>query len=301
MNNPVVKDLIKLKLIKKKNFELISKKVRNGNTDVYRDKFTKVIFLKKNLITKNYYKNRYEKFNIKNNKFSKFTFEKINNRYIKLKTINDDLRRYLYLKKYLTKKKNILDYGCGKLNFLNILKKKKINPNQIFGLEKNEIILNKSKSDKSFILKNNLDNFRMKFDVVTMFHVLHYLPDQISALKEIFNKLNKNGKIFIEVPNAQDILFNLKTFTDFTLCKESLVWHTEDSIKKFLNQAGFRKIKLRYIQRFGLSNHLYWLIQGRPGGHSKFKNLYDERMELMYIKQLIKNKSTDTLWVEGIK
>ena len=128
-----------------------------------------------------------------------------------------------------------------------------------------------------------------------MFYVLHYLPNQISSLKEIYNKLNDNGKIFIEIPNAQDVLFSLKKFTDFTLCKENLVWHTEDSIKKFLKQAGFRKIKINYIQRFGLPNHLYWLINGQPGGHSKFKNFYDERLELMYIKQLIKNKSTDTL------
>lgn len=301
MSNPVIKDLIKLKLIKKENFELISKKVRNGNTDVYRDKLTKVIFLKKNLISKDYYKNKYEKYNIKNNKFKKFIFEKINNRYIKLETINDDLRRFYKLKKYLTKNKIILDYGCGKLNFLKILKKKNINCNQIFGLEKNKIILKRNKDDKSFRLENNLDNFKMKFDVVTMFHVLHYLPNQLSSLKEIYNKLNKNGKIFIEVPNAKDTLFGLKKFIDFTLCKESLVWHTERSIKKFLKHVGFRKIKINYFQRFGLSNHLYWLIHGKPGGHGKFTNLYDKKVNLMYIKQLIKNKSTDTLWIEGVK
>mgnify|MGYP004335976075 CR=1 FL=1 len=73
------------------------------------------------------------------------------------------------------------------------------------------------------------------------------------------------------------------------------------SLKKFLNEAGFKKVKISHIQRFGLTNHLYWFVNGKPGGHGKFKKLYDKKMELKYINYLIKNKLSDTLWVEATK
>jgi SAM-dependent methyltransferase len=301
MLNPIIKDLIKLNLIKKKRLNLISKKMRNGKTKVFQDKISKLIFLEKKLTNEKYYKNKYENYNLKKNKFKNFTFEQINGKFIKLKINDDDSRRYFQLKNIIKKKTKILDFGCGKLSFLMEIKKRRAGPNKFYGIEKNEFILKKFNNDSIYDINDEVDKFDLDFDIITMFHVLHYLPNQIDILKKLRKKLKKRGKIIIEVPNALDVLFKFDEFKDFTLCKESLVWHTDSSIKKFLITAGFKKIKVKHIQRFGLTNHLHWLINGMPGGHDKLKKLYDERVELMYINNLIKNKLTDTLWVEATK
>ena len=47
ISNPIYSELLKLKLIKKKNIIKISNKTRDKNVKVYRDKLSKIIFLEK--------------------------------------------------------------------------------------------------------------------------------------------------------------------------------------------------------------------------------------------------------------
>ena len=107
MNNPVIKDLIKLNLLKKNRLKIIALKVRNGSTKVFQEKNSKIIVLEKNLIKKNYYWKYYKNFNIKFNKSKKFTFEKIEKNFIKLVKNNEEERR-LSLIKNIEKRLEIL-------------------------------------------------------------------------------------------------------------------------------------------------------------------------------------------------
>ena len=49
-----------------------------------------------------------------------------------------------------------------------------------------------------------------------------------------------------------------------------------------------------YYQRYNIFNHLYWLSNGKPGGH-KNTNYNDNNLIHSYNEFLIKNKKTDTL------
>jgi len=42
-----------------------------------------------------------------------------------------------------------------------------------------------------------------KFDVITMFHVMEHIPDPIKTFKKLYDLLNENGSLFIEVPNIE--------------------------------------------------------------------------------------------------
>ena len=88
-----------------------------------------------------------------------------------------------------------------------------------------------------------------------LFHVLEHLPQQTSTLKNLKKCLKKSGKIIIEVPHAKDFLLSrddLKEFKDFTFWSEHLILHTFYSLKMILKKSGFKKIKIRYYQRYGL-------------------------------------------------
>ena len=67
-----------------------------------------------------------------------------------------------------------------------------------------------------------------------------------------------------------------------------------------LNQF-FKSIEIDGYQRYPLSNHLYWLRYGRPGGHEKWHHLNDQKLSDAYSSFLKKNNLTDTLIATCIK
>jgi 2-polyprenyl-3-methyl-5-hydroxy-6-metoxy-1,4-benzoquinol methylase len=42
-----------------------------------------------------------------------------------------------------------------------------------------------------------------KFDVITMFHVMEHIPDPVKTFKKLYDLLNEDGSLFIEVPNIE--------------------------------------------------------------------------------------------------
>lgn len=299
--NNIIQELLNLNLVNRKNFKIINKKTRDSNKiKVIQDFVSKVIFLNKNIITNKYYQNcKLTPKDIptlkKNISFTKLNKSK---KKLKLPGLDDDSRRYKYFKKYF-KNKKILDFGCGSGGFLYKIKnaKKKIG----IELNKNYITFIK-KNFSDIIIKNNLTKILDNVDVVTMFHVLEHLPKQVEILKQLKNKLKKNGKIIIEVPHANDFLLQfkeLKEFKNFTFWSEHLILHTEESLKKILTLAGFEKIKIIYFQRYNFNNHMGWFIKKKPGGHDFFKNLANNKFNESYNKFLIQKKSTDTLLAIG--
>ena len=131
-----------------------------------------------------------------------------------------------------------------------------------------------------------------------MFHVLEHLPHQIEILKTIKEKLYRNGKVIIEVPSAKDFLLSFDDFEDFkkfTFWSEHLILHSEKSLREVLKKAGYKKIKIKYYQRYNFANHLGWFLKKKPGGHFFFKDIVDIKMNINYIEFLKRIKSTYTL------
>ena len=131
-----------------------------------------------------------------------------------------------------------------------------------------------------------------------MFHVLEHLPNQLEILKIIRNKLKPKGKIIIEVPHAKDLILenlNIPEFKNFIFWSEHLVLHTKESLIKFLKYSGFKKIKIEFCQRYGITNHLNWYAEKKPGGHDNLKYLYNQQFDINYRKFLEKKELSDTI------
>jgi len=282
MINPVINDLKVQNLIVKKRCILLSNKVRNDKIKVFKDLNSKVIFLDKYNIKKNYYEKKYSQEIIKYKK----TSYSINN--------NDNCRRYAKIKKYLNKNINFLDFGCGDGSFLKkIYRHKKLN--KIYGLEIRDLTLKKFKHHKKIRLVKNLNELKITFDIITLFHVFHYMPNQLSLLKKLYKMLNRGGLIFIEIPNANDVLFKISSFLKFTLCKESLVWHTKKSISSFLKKNKFNSIKVNFFQRYNLNNHLNWLLNDRASGNRFMQKFIKKKIQDGYENFLKKKENTNNI------
>ena len=63
-----------------------------------------------------------------------------------------------------------------------------------------------------------------------------------------------------------------------------------------LRFVGFEDIQVEGVQRYPLSNHLYWLANGNAGGHKSILSLVDSpSLIAAYSNSLAAIDATDTL------
>ena len=293
ITNPIFKELLKLKIVSKKNIVRLSNTTRDKKIPVYKDLKSGVIFLEKYITDTKYYEAVQYKDDIRKvieKSKRKISLTKTLKGNIKSTILEDDKRRFFQFKKILINKK-ILDFGCGWGGFLKQITEAKL----LTGIELREECINYIKKKiKKIEVTNNINNLNDKYDIVTLFSVLEHIPYQIETLKKIKKQLSKNGKVIIEVPSAQDFLLSLSEFKKFTFWSEHLILHTEISLRTILKISGFRKIQIKYYQRYNFSNHLGWFIKRIPGGHNFYNHITDKKINKEYLNYLLRKKVTDT-------
>lgn len=150
------------------------------------------------------------------------------------------------LNHYLKDRKNlkILDAGCGPGVALSYLKKY----GQVIGVDKSEEAL-KYAQKKGRVQKADIANLPFKkesFDLIVCLDVLYHVwvKDYQKVLEEFGRVLKKKGLLLLREP-AYNWLQSSHDLIDFTrerFCRTK--------IEKGLNQAGFKILKLSYINFF---------------------------------------------------
>jgi len=131
-----------------------------------------------------------------------------------------------------------------------------------------------------------------------MFHVLEHISDPRSMLIELRKFLADEGQIIIEVPNAGDALLTLyqcEQFSHFTYWSCHLFLFTAKTLEMLFSQINLKVNYIKHVQRYPLSNHLYWIAKGRPGGHQKWHFLNSAELHASYEKQLAAIAKSDTI------
>lgn len=212
-------------------------------------------------------------------------------------TDSDDQRRFEMLKSKITGK-NLLDFGCGNGGFLN---KTKVHTNNSNGIELEERVLKYyEKSDLKIwnSINDVILNSKIRYDIITSFHVFEHLENPIEILKLLIPLMNKDGEIIIEVPSSDDALltlYNNEPFRNFTYWSQHLFLFNQHTVVDLIKKSGLTLNWVKQIQRYSLSNHLYWLSNGKPGGHKKWNFFNDSRLDIEYASQLASIGKCDTL------
>ncbi len=97
----------------------------------------------------------------------------------------------------------LLDYGCGRGDFLGIAS---VNGWECLGIEKDDDARKIAENRKTVkVLPTNapMDNFQNQFDLITMFHVLEHIPDLHSIMNNLNNWLKDSGRLAIALPNPR--------------------------------------------------------------------------------------------------
>ena len=211
-------------------------------------------------------------------------------------TEKDDNRRYLFLLDSI-KNKSILDFGTGNGGFL--FKAREISKNA-YGVEPEMQFKNFFKKNKLKVLNSLEDLNEEKFDLITAFHVFEHLKDPLETLKALKPYLAEKGDIIIEVPNSDDALlsfYNSNTFSDFTYWSQHLFLFNEKTLTDLIKKSEFKINYIEQIQRYPLSNHLYWLSKGLPNGQNNYSIFNNEKLNYEYDKVLKREKMCDTILV----
>lgn len=210
----------------------------------------------------------------------------------------DDERRFQYLKSALPNQR-LLDFGCGAGGFL--LKMRDLAATA-HGVEPETRLSSHYKSHGLTVFQNLSDvpnDIGMEgYDIITMFHVLEHIPDPKSILAELSEMLADSGQIIVEVPNADDALLTLyknKPFSNFTYWSCHLFLFTSKTLRTLFTQVNLKVNYIKQVQRYPLANHLYWLVNGKPGGHKKWHFLNSPNLHASYEKQLAAIGKCDTI------
>lgn len=211
-------------------------------------------------------------------------------------TQSDDERRYHSLKSKILNKQ-ILDFGSGNGGFLLNAKK---NASYVAGVEIESRVGNFYQENSLDLFRSlkELDKKRLSFDLITSFHVVEHLKDPISEIRKLSKYLNENGEMILEVPNSNDALLTLYdsgAFSEFTYWSQHLFLFNNHTIKLMVEQTGLKLNWIKQIQRYPLSNHLYWLSKKQPGGHSAWNFLNDEILDKLYESKLASLNICDTI------
>jgi len=205
----------------------------------------------------------------------------------------DDKRRFDFLTRMI-ENKDILDFGCGNGGFLIRCRDAAKN---IMGVEPEQKLQSWFQQNHLRVIQN-LKDVSEHFDLITAFHVLEHIPNPREILISLSNKLKSHGEIIIEVPSANDALISIygnKAFSEFTYWSCHLFLFNENALRILSGQAKLKVNYIKQIQRYPLSNHLYWLAHGQPGGHKKWGFLDSTDLQASYEKQLASIGACDTI------
>ena len=186
--------------------------------------------------------------------------------------------------------KDVLDFGCGDGHFL--LASKEL-ARSVQGVEIEE---RQAQRLTALGVQCSGGLPQAAVDSAFLLHVAEHLPRPIETLQQISAIIRPGGTLVVEVPHANDLLLQDERFRAFSLWSQHLVLHTRESLRRLLAAAGFRDTIIQGKQRYPLSNHLHWLLHGKPGGHKKPLSVIDTpALRSAYEASLQHIDATDTL------
>jgi SAM-dependent methyltransferase len=214
------------------------------------------------------------------------------------KTNQDQVyRRLPFFKNYLKNNLDLLEIGCSSGFMLDAFKDKGLN---CIGVEP-------SGEFKDFLIQSGHNVVQdiseieehKKFDIITHFFVLEHIRDPFAFLSQSYDLLKENGVIICEIPCANDPLtsiYNIDAFEKFYWSIAHHYYYTPTSIKYVLNSLKY-KFEIVPEQRYDISNHMTWMMEGKPGGQNKFFKEFGLELDQTYRQRLKDTWQCDTIFL----
>ena len=184
------------------------------------------------------------------------------------KPISDGNFTYFYFIKYFAKhfkgrykvNTTVLDVGCGVGSLSFYLASKGMLVHGI-DISTRAIALCKEVRKRSSLTQASfsrkvLDEIPEKNDIVICSEIIEHIPDEAAFAQMLSIKLKKNGYLFLSTPSKANMFYPMGIFAKFDTEVGHVRRYTEESLRKVLEQHGFRIEALYRIEGI-LRNVLY--------------------------------------------
>lgn len=207
-------------------------------------------------------------------------------------------RRLPFFSDIISPGKSVLEIGCSSGFMLLPLKQKGL---KLAGVEP-------SGGFTSFLKANNIPVYYdlneletsseiKQFDLVMHFFVLEHVRNPIKFLKEAFDFVKPGGYMVFEVPSRSDPLisiYNIPAFHRFYWSVAHNWYFNYNSLKYVLRQVT-EDYEIINEQRYDLSNHITWALEGKPGGQGRYTSFFTPQLEKAYKQSMVDTGYCDTL------
>ena len=199
---------------------------------------------------------------------------------------------------YLSEKTRLLEIGSGSGAFLDSVRPYCGN---VTGVEPHEEYRKAMVAELKIKVVAGIDELlksSVKFDVVTMFHVLEHIEDPVAFLKKVARVMSGDSALMIEVPNIDDVLvkvYKIPQYLSFYYQKAHLYYFSKRTLSRIYKEAGF-SATIEGVQRYDISNHIRWMLTGKPRGQGYYRNMFLPSTDAAYADALIRAGCQDTLW-----
>jgi SAM-dependent methyltransferase len=136
-------------------------------------------------------------------------------------------------------------------------------------------------------------------DLVLVFFVLEHIGDPLAFLAAIRRVSRPGARVCFVVPNVDDALlsvYKVPRFRDFYFTPAHQFYYSPATMTRLFRQAGFERFDILQKQRYDLSNHMQWMMDGRPGGMGRFNDIFSPRLLDEYRQALESHKVADALF-----
>jgi SAM-dependent methyltransferase len=211
-------------------------------------------------------------------------------------------RRWKFLENHISENKRLLEIGCSSGFMMDAFRDAKLD---CYGVEPSGEFLEFLKQNGHTVyesldeLKQNKD---IKFDIITHFFVFEHISEPFKFLEDTYKMLNHGGVIIAEIPSSTDVLtsvYNIPAFENFYWSIAHHYYYNPKSLEFILNKLGYR-YEILPEQRYDLSNHMTWMMDGKPGGQNRF-NIFSNQTLESYKQDLMDNWKCDTVILKIFK
>ena len=143
-----------------------------------------------------------------------------------------------------------------------------------------------------------------QFDLLLAYYVVEHLRDPVGQLAGMYGMLRDGGKLAVEVPNVDDALvryYQVDAFDRFYWQKAHYFNYSHRTMELVMRRAGFAEVETVPEQRYDISNHVHWMLTGKPGGKERYTDVFDERLNAEYARCLREHWYCDTVFAVATK
>ncbi len=214
------------------------------------------------------------------------------------KTNQDQVqRRWKFMKELIVPGNTVLEIGCSSGFMLDAFRNAGL---QCSGVEPSGEFLPYLQQQGHEACENlsDIDSCR-QFDLIVHFFVFEHIRDPVKFLQDIWAYLKPGGTMVAEIPCVNDVLTSVYDIPEFEKFYWSIAHHyyySPESLSYVLEQLNY-PYHLKAEQRYDLSNHMYWMMTGKPGGQCRFNDMFGERVVEAYRQSLIDSWNCDTIFL----